>query len=42
MVIIRDLDDDEGSSTQTPHPGSNWERQVCAHFTRADGSLNRS
>ncbi|MCH80224.1 hypothetical protein A2U01_0000989 [Trifolium medium] len=42
MVILRDLDDEEGSSTKFPLPGSSWERQARAHFTRADGSLNSS
>ncbi|MCI66274.1 hypothetical protein A2U01_0087532, partial [Trifolium medium] len=42
MVIIRDLDGDEGSSTNTPLPGSSLERQIHSHFTRIDGSLNRS
>ncbi|MCI60378.1 hypothetical protein A2U01_0081634, partial [Trifolium medium] len=27
---------------RTPRPGSNWECQVSTHFTKVDGSLNRS
>jgi hypothetical protein len=41
MVILRDLSEvNEGVSPQTPLVGSPLERQVHAHYTRADGSLN--
>jgi hypothetical protein len=41
MVILRDLSDvnDEGS-IQNSRVGTPYQRQVRAHFTRADGSLN--
>jgi hypothetical protein len=43
MVIFRDLSVvDEGNLSQLPYIGTPLERQIRAHFTRADGSLNRS
>jgi hypothetical protein len=43
MVIFRDLSVvDEGNLSQVPYIGTPLERQIRAHFTRADGSLNRS
>jgi hypothetical protein len=43
MVILRDLSEvDEGNFSQVPYIGTPLERQIRAHFTRADGSLNRS
>jgi hypothetical protein len=43
MVILRDLSDvDEGNFSQVPYIGTSLERQIRAHFTRADSSLNRS
>ncbi|MCH79874.1 hypothetical protein A2U01_0000635 [Trifolium medium] len=42
MVILRELDGDEWSSVKPPLPGSDWERQARTHFTRTDGSLDRS
>jgi hypothetical protein len=41
MVILRDLSEaNDGDFTQTPRVGTPFQRQVRAHFTRADGSLN--
>ncbi|KAK2382244.1 hypothetical protein QL285_069792 [Trifolium repens] len=43
MAILRDLSDvNEGDFPQTPLVGTPLERQIRAHFTRADGSLNYS
>jgi hypothetical protein len=43
MVILRDLSEvDEGNFSQVPYIGTPLELQVRAHYTRADGSLNRS
>jgi hypothetical protein len=43
MVILRDLSEvDEGNFSQVPYIGTPLERQIRAHFNRADGSLNRS
>ncbi|MCI03302.1 hypothetical protein A2U01_0024339, partial [Trifolium medium] len=41
MVILRDLDDGEENFTKPLPIGSDLEHQIRAHFTRADGSLNR-
>ncbi|MCH97779.1 hypothetical protein A2U01_0018775, partial [Trifolium medium] len=41
MVILRDLGDGEENFSKPIPIGSNLERQIRAHFTRADGSLNR-
>jgi hypothetical protein len=41
MVILRDLSEaNDGDFIQTPLVGTPFQRQVRAHFTRADGSLN--
>jgi hypothetical protein len=41
MVILRDLSEaNDGDFIQTPLVGTPFQRQVWAHFTRADGSLN--
>jgi hypothetical protein len=41
MVILRDFSDaNEGEFHQTPCVGTPLERQVRAHYTRVDGSLN--
>jgi hypothetical protein len=41
-MILRDLSEvDEGNFSQVPYIGTPLERQICAHCTRADGSLNR-
>ncbi|GAU35621.1 hypothetical protein TSUD_30380 [Trifolium subterraneum] len=39
MVILRELSDSR-EPLETPRLGSNRERQIHSHFTRADGSLN--
>ncbi|MCI00895.1 hypothetical protein A2U01_0021919, partial [Trifolium medium] len=41
MVILRDLNDGEENFSKPLPIGSDLERQIRAHFTRADGSLNR-
>ncbi|PNX74104.1 hypothetical protein L195_g030016 [Trifolium pratense] len=40
MVILRELTDGEGSTPNPSHLDSDWVRQVRAHFTRANGTLN--
>jgi hypothetical protein len=43
MVILRDLSEvDEGNFSQISYIGTPLERQIRAHFTRADDLLNRS
>jgi hypothetical protein len=43
MVILRDLSEvDKGNFSQVPYIGTPLKRQIRAHYTRADGSLNRS
>ncbi|GAU42323.1 hypothetical protein TSUD_25490 [Trifolium subterraneum] len=42
MVILRDLSDAKDYPLEFPRVGSDWERQVHAHYTRADGTLNTS
>jgi hypothetical protein len=43
MVILRDFSEvDEGNFSQVSYIGTPLERQIRAHFTGADGSLNRS
>jgi hypothetical protein len=43
MVILHDLSEvDERNFSQVPYIGTPLERQIRAHFTRADGLLNRS
>ncbi|GAU46333.1 hypothetical protein TSUD_28500 [Trifolium subterraneum] len=40
MVLLRELDDAKDYPAVIHHVGSDWERQVRAHYTRADGTLN--
>ncbi|GAU18212.1 hypothetical protein TSUD_26760 [Trifolium subterraneum] len=40
MVLLRELDGAKDYPLLIHHVGSNWERQVRAHYTRADGTLN--
>ncbi|GAU30211.1 hypothetical protein TSUD_67630 [Trifolium subterraneum] len=40
MVLLRELDDAKDYPAVIHPLGSDWERQVRAHYTRADGTLN--
>ncbi|GAU50312.1 hypothetical protein TSUD_136080 [Trifolium subterraneum] len=40
MVLLRELDDAKDYPLVIHPVGSDWERQVRAHYTRADGTLN--
>ncbi|GAU28740.1 hypothetical protein TSUD_372480 [Trifolium subterraneum] len=40
MVLLRELDDAKDYPAVIHPVGSDWERQVRAHYTRADGTLN--
>ncbi|GAU40789.1 hypothetical protein TSUD_348860 [Trifolium subterraneum] len=40
MVLLRELDGAKDYPLVIHHVGSDWERQVRAHYTRADGTLN--
>ncbi|GAU35507.1 hypothetical protein TSUD_155380 [Trifolium subterraneum] len=42
MVILRDLSDARDYPLEIPSVGSDLERQVRSHYTRADGTLNTS
>jgi hypothetical protein len=43
MAILRDLGDaNEGDFSRAPPVGTPLQRQICAHYTRVDGSLNYS
>jgi hypothetical protein len=43
MAILRDLSDvSEGDFSRAPPVGTPLQRQIRAHYTRADGSLNYS
>ncbi|GAU48989.1 hypothetical protein TSUD_406740 [Trifolium subterraneum] len=40
MVLLRELDGAKDYPLVIHHVGSDWERQVRAHYTRANGTLN--